>query len=131
MRLLIERRKLSYYEVEKAGVDEPQSGCILFSSFLLLRLSFPKSPGSLAVRQPGYLTLERPIGFAPPPHDGFAFLAAPSRRRCACVTLTMTGKEGVVKWAEGCTVALFTGSPTTPLLGELVTSRKLPRWLTG
>jgi hypothetical protein len=79
---LIERRKLSYYEVEKAGVDEPQSGCILFSSFLLLRLSFPKSPGSLAVRQPGYLPLvERSIGFASPPRDGFAFLAAPSRRR--------------------------------------------------
>jgi hypothetical protein len=29
-----------------------------------------------AVRQPGYLPARRPLGFAPPPHDGFALLVA-------------------------------------------------------
>ena len=29
-----------------------------------------------AVRQPGYLLTRRPLGFAPPPHDGFALLAS-------------------------------------------------------
>jgi hypothetical protein len=29
-----------------------------------------------AVRQPGYLPARRPLGFAPPPHDGFALLAS-------------------------------------------------------
>jgi len=33
-----------------------------------------------SVRQPGYLPNERSIGFAPPPHDGFAFLAALLRK---------------------------------------------------
>ena len=34
------------------------------------------------VRQPGYLPLgERSMGFAPPPHGGFAFIAAPERLR--------------------------------------------------
>src|SRR5918995_4601920 len=41
---------------------------------------FPKVGLSLkpyrSVRQPGYLPNEGPLGFAPPPHDGFAFLAA-------------------------------------------------------
>jgi hypothetical protein len=33
------------------------------------------------VRQPGYLPLgERPMGFAPPPHGGFAFIVAPERQ---------------------------------------------------
>src|SRR5829696_6897687 len=34
------------------------------------------------VRQPGYLSSleERPMGFAPPPHGGFAFIAAPERQ---------------------------------------------------
>jgi hypothetical protein len=48
--LLVEARPLL------AGVDEPQLGCTLFSSFLL-GLSLPKSPGAPAVRQPGYLLL--------------------------------------------------------------------------
>ncbi len=74
---LIERRKLSYYKVENAGVDEPQSGCILFSSFLLLRLSFPKSPGTLFGSPATSPSMRREaLSFAPPPHDRFAFLAA-------------------------------------------------------
>jgi hypothetical protein len=33
------------------------------------------------IRQPGYLSpRERPIGFAPPPHGRFAFIAAPERQ---------------------------------------------------
>jgi hypothetical protein len=43
---------------------------------------------SLAVRQPGYLlqaSSRRPIGFAPPLHSGFAFLAAPERLRVSTV----------------------------------------------
>jgi hypothetical protein len=81
----------------KSGLDKPQLECILFSSFLL-GLSFPKSPGSLFGSPAISPTKRRPLGFAPPPHDGFAFLAAPSRRRkSACVALNMTGKEGVVK----------------------------------
>jgi hypothetical protein len=41
-------------------------------------------PAAAAVRQPGHLLASprRSLGFAPPPHDGFAFLA--SARRCAC-----------------------------------------------
>ena len=37
-----------------------------------------------AVRQPGRLpaSSRRPLGFAPPPHDGFAFIA--SAQGCAC-----------------------------------------------
>src|SRR5215203_6814531 len=33
-----------------------------------------------AVRQPGYLLFDRPLGFAPPPRGGFAFLAALRRQ---------------------------------------------------
>ena len=63
--------------------------------------SFPKSrtffKSYRSVRQPGYLPLvERPIGIAPPPHDGFAFIAALSGGR-ACVTLTMTARSKAVK----------------------------------
>jgi hypothetical protein len=36
-----------------------------------------------AVRQPGYLPARRPLGFAPPPHDGFALLASAQ----GCVSL--------------------------------------------
>ena len=34
-----------------------------------------------AVRQPGCLLFDRPLGFAPPPRGGFAFLAAPEHQR--------------------------------------------------
>ena len=39
-----------------------------------------------AVRQPGYLSAQlRPLGFAPPPYEGFALLAsAHTRMRLAC-----------------------------------------------
>src|SRR5215203_7361498 len=36
-----------------------------------------------AVRQPGYLLFDRPLGFAPPPRGGFALLAAPRRQHAA------------------------------------------------
>jgi hypothetical protein len=41
-------------------------------------------PATFAVRQPGYLlqaSSRRPIGFAPPPCDGFALIATPERQR--------------------------------------------------
>jgi hypothetical protein len=69
--LLVEARPLL------AGVDEPQLGCTLFSSFLLLRLSFPKSPGTLFGSPATSPSMRREaLSFAPPPHDRFAFLAA-------------------------------------------------------
>src|SRR5215207_18955 len=55
----------------------------------------PRPPPSLkaepcrpaAVRQPGYLLrARRPMGFAPPPHDGFAFLASATRMRMTAGT---------------------------------------------
>ena len=36
-----------------------------------------------AVRQPGYLLFDRPLGFAPPPRGGFAFLVALRRQHAA------------------------------------------------
>ena len=54
-------------------MDEPQLGCILFSSF---------SPGDSLNQSPGSLfgspaaSFWRPLGFAHPPHDGVALLAA-------------------------------------------------------
>jgi hypothetical protein len=47
---------------------------------------------AVAVRQPGYLPANsrRPIGFAPPPYDGFALLAsAHTRMRCPASTFPM------------------------------------------
>jgi hypothetical protein len=44
-------------------------------------------PATIAVRQPGYLlpsSSRRPLGFAPPLHSGFAFIAAPRRQRPTC-----------------------------------------------
>jgi hypothetical protein len=37
-----------------------------------------------AVRQPGYLPARRSLGFAPPPHDGFALLANAHTDALAC-----------------------------------------------
>jgi len=42
-----------------------------------------------AVRQPGYLPATRPLGFAPPPHDGFALLASATRMRLPAGTFPM------------------------------------------
>jgi hypothetical protein len=41
-------------------------------------------PRRSAVRQPGYLLARRPLGFAPPPHDGFALLASAHKDATAC-----------------------------------------------
>src|SRR5215204_1004751 len=40
-----------------------------------------------AVRQPGYLPAKRPLGFASPPHNGFALLASATRMRLLTGTL--------------------------------------------
>ena len=39
-----------------------------------------------AVRQPGCLLFDRPLGFAPPPRGGFALLAAPERSQAKNLT---------------------------------------------
>ena len=54
-----------------------------------------------AVRQPGYLPARRPLGFAPPPHDGFALLAA---HGCACILTSLPmGDESAMNF-EGMSV---------------------------
>jgi hypothetical protein len=69
---------------------------IRISLFLLsLRVLLKKHRN--AVRQPSYL-LWRPLGFAPPPHDGFALLAAaPLGKRCVCLLRVMTVNNEDVK----------------------------------
>jgi hypothetical protein len=72
--------------------------CASASSFLRWGLLEPHH----SVRQPGYLLCEkRPLGFASPPHDGFALLAAlPRKKRCTNVTLTMTERKASVRGVE-------------------------------
>jgi hypothetical protein len=49
------------------------------------------SYASPAVRQPGYLLFDRPLGFAPPPRGKFAFIAAPRRQHEASMHHTLVG----------------------------------------
>src|SRR5215217_9305287 len=46
-----------------------------------------------AVRQPGYLPARRPLGFAPPPHDGFAFLASAHGWACPATNTPYIGSQ--------------------------------------
>src|SRR5918998_3018180 len=60
-------------------------GCILFSSFSAGN-SLNQSPGSLFGSPAA--SFWRPLGFASPPHDGFAFLAALLRKMRLLVLLS-------------------------------------------
>src|SRR5918994_7159595 len=60
-------------------------GCILLSSFTP-GASLNQSPGSLFGSPAA--SFWRPLGFASPPHDGFAFLAALLRKMCLLILLS-------------------------------------------
>src|SRR5215216_3719777 len=84
-------------------------------------LAFHKPHRCSAARLPP--PKKRPLGFASPPHDGFAFLAAPSRRRCAYIPLSMTEKNRDVK---DCSVASELDNPYSLNCRQKVASRKPP-----
>jgi hypothetical protein len=54
-----------------------------------------------AVRQPGCLLFDRPLGFAPPPRGGFALLAAP-RRQHEASALYSCERESYVRKRTKC-----------------------------
>ena len=66
-------------------------------------------------------SLKKSLCFAYPPHDGFAFIATPSRRRCAYVTLSMIEKNRDVK---DCSVASKPDNPYSLNCRQKVASRK-------
>src|SRR5829696_7770746 len=62
-----------------------------------------------AVRQPGCLH-RRPLGFAPPPHDGFALFASAIRMRLLATQSTIGGRvanPGLDPGLEGGQVAVL------------------------
>ena len=94
-------------------------GCILFSSF---------SPGDSLNQSPGSLfgspaaSFWRPIGFASPPHDGFAFLAALLRKMRLLVLLSASraSHANIISESQclGAGLPSFTELPRRGVLGK-------------